>query len=133
LATKLLDTNVCVSVIRGHPAAIERYIRELDDHTLRISVVTLFELLFGAYRSTRQSEELEKVGLFIEAGPPAVELTPEDAAKAAELRSDLARKGQLIGAYDLLIGGQGLARGWTVVTNDLREFSRIESLTIESW
>ena len=58
---------------------------------------------------------------------------PEDARAAAEIRADLKRKGTPIGPYDVLIAGQSLARGLTVVTANLREFERVEGLKVEDW
>jgi len=56
-----------------------------------------------------------------------------DAESAALLKGALATQGQLIGPYDLLIAGQALARGWTVVTGSTHEFSRVEGLKVEDW
>jgi tRNA(fMet)-specific endonuclease VapC len=133
LATKLLDTNVCVALIRGQSSTVERYIQEFGGGALRTSVITVFELVYGAERSGRAEEELAKVERFIDGGPPAVDLTSEDMASAGRLRADLAPKSQLIGAYDLLIAGQALARGWTVVTANTREFARVPGLALEDW
>ena len=56
-----------------------------------------------------------------------------DADRTARLKADLAARGQMIGAYDLMIAGQALARGWTVVTGNTHEFSRVEGLKLEDW
>jgi tRNA(fMet)-specific endonuclease VapC len=133
VATKLLDTNVCVALIRGQQRAIDRYVREFGGGELRISAITVFELVYGADRSGRVEEELTKVRRFFDDGPVVVDLTRVDAASAAHLRADLAGKGQMIGAYDLLIAGQALARGWRVVTANTREFARVEGLALEDW
>jgi tRNA(fMet)-specific endonuclease VapC len=61
------------------------------------------------------------------------DLTRGDAEAAGRLRADLSLRGQTIGAYDLLIAGQGLARGWMVVTANTREFARAIGLTLEDW
>ncbi len=74
-----------------------------------------------------------KVGRFFDSGPPPVEFDREDAAAAGRVRADLAARGLMIGAYDLLIAGQALARGWMVVTANTREFTRVSGLAIEDW
>ena len=56
-----------------------------------------------------------------------------DMTASARIRADLARRGRPIGAYDLLIAGQALARGWTVVTANTHEFTRIDGLNLIDW
>lgn len=60
-------------------------------------------------------------------------LTPEDCEAAAEVRLDLTRRGCMIGPYDVLIAGQALARGLTLVTANEREFRRVDGLRVENW
>jgi len=93
----------------------------------------VFELVQGAAKSPRAQAEMAKVTQFIDAGPTVADLTRGDAEAAGRLRADLSSRGQMIGAYDLLIAGQGLARGWTVVTANTREFARATRLTLEDW
>lgn len=62
-----------------------------------------------------------------------VDFVEEDAVAAALIKANLAARGQMIGAYDLMIAGQALARGWTVVTGNTHEFSRVEGLKLEDW
>jgi len=56
-----------------------------------------------------------------------------DAESAGRLRATLSGRGEMIGAYDLLIAGQGLARDWTVVTANTREYARVDGLRLETW
>jgi tRNA(fMet)-specific endonuclease VapC len=62
-----------------------------------------------------------------------VGLNPEDARIFGNIRADLEKRGQPIGSYDLLIAAQALSRGLTVVTNNVKEFSRINNLGVENW
>jgi len=62
-----------------------------------------------------------------------VDMTHEDALSAAKIRQDLRSKGRSIGAYDLLIAGQALNRGWTMVSANLREYTRVENLRVVDW
>lgn len=133
MPTKLLDTNVCVAAIRGHADIVRRLAEELTEGELRISIITVFELVFGAAKSGRLPGELTKVRRFIDRGPATVDLDRGDAEMAGRLRAELAARGETIGAYDLLIAGQARARGWLVVTGNTREFARIEGLVIENW
>jgi tRNA(fMet)-specific endonuclease VapC len=133
LASKLLDSDLCVAVIRGRAEAIERYQFEAQNNDLRISAITAFELFYGVHRSGREREEMAKVQAFIDGGPSVADLDTEDAGQAAHIRAALAAQGQMIGAYDVLIAGQARARGWTLLSANIREFSRVEGLAVEDW
>ena len=95
-----------------------------------MSTVVLHELVWGAYKSDRVETNLERIrGLRL----PILEFGDEDAHAAGQIRAELNRKGTPIGPYDLLIAGQALARGLTVVTGNLREYGRVEGLAVEDW
>ena len=130
---KLLDTDICIQVLRGVPGAVQRIAAELAGGEIFISVITAFELVYGAEKSPRAPEELTKIRRFIAGGPRTAPFTTEDAESAGRIRATLARRGEMIGAYDMLIAGQGLARDWTVVTANTREFARVEGLRLEDW
>jgi tRNA(fMet)-specific endonuclease VapC len=96
-------------------------------------VITVYELIRGAAKSGRTTEELAKISRFIEGGPQSTPFEWADAEAAGHLRAALARRGEMIGAYDILIAGQALARGWIVVTANSDEFARVEGLQLENW
>ena len=127
----LLDTNLCIRVLRDRPKGLrERFNAEAD--TLCISTVTLFELYYGAEKSARPVEDRHEVERFA----ARLEVLPFDApaaAHAAEIRATLERRSLPIGAYDLLIAGQARSRGLVVVTGNLREFTRVDGLRAEDW
>ncbi|MFN3389127.1 MAG: type II toxin-antitoxin system VapC family toxin [Allosphingosinicella sp.] len=127
----MLDTNLCIRVLRDRPAAIRaRFNREAA--ALSISTVVLFELLYGAQRSAdpqRHRSDVEALAARLEVLP----FDAQAAMHAAEIRAALERKGEPIGAYDLLIAGHARSRGLTVVTGNLREFTRVEGLRAEDW
>jgi tRNA(fMet)-specific endonuclease VapC len=134
LSALLLDTNCLISLVRATPKQVtERYLAALASQVdLRTSVISLFEFRYGIERSPRHA--LQKAALTnLLTVVVATPLEPEHAAQAATLKAILAAQRTPIGAYDLLIAGQALARGWTVVTADTREFSRVPGLTVEDW
>ncbi len=133
LPPRFLDTNVCIAVLRGQPDIVRRFATELPGGDLRVSSITVFELVQGAAKSGRVLAEMAKINQFFDAGPTPVDFTPRDADAAGRLRANLASRGLVIGAYDLLIAGHGLSRNWTVVTANTREFQRVEGLHIEDW
>jgi len=88
------------------------------------------KLYYGAYKWQRTLESLARVeALAFE----VLEFDREDARAAGELRASLAKAGTPIGPYDVLIGGQAVARELTLVTHDRSEFQRVEGLRIEDW
>lgn len=127
----LLDTNLCIEVLRNRPAALrEKFNAEAD--ALCISTIVLTELLHGAAKSQRPVETRREVERFA----ARLEVLPFDAAAAAhaaDIRATLEKRGQGIGGYDVLIAGHARSRGLVVVTGNLREFRRVEGLRCENW
>lgn len=94
------------------------------------SAIVMHELFYGAHRSGRTDHNLalvEQIAL------PVLGLSPEDARAAGEVRARLAAAGRPIGPFDVLIAGQALSRGLTLVTANVAELDRIEGLVVEDW
>jgi tRNA(fMet)-specific endonuclease VapC len=125
-----LDTNAVIALMSGKPPAVRTRVGGLSPDDAGISTIVLHELLWGAYKSERVEENLQRIALL---RMTEIAFDAEDARAAAELRADLRRKGTPIGPYDLLIAGQAVARGLTVVTANVREFARVEGLKLEDW
>ena len=127
----LLDTNLCIRVLRDRPQGLrERFNLHADG--LCISTIVLNELLYGAAKSARPEHHRHEVERFA-ARLDVLPFGAEAADHAADIRADLERKGQTIGSYDLLIAGHARSRGLIVVTGNLREFERVEGLRCEDW
>jgi tRNA(fMet)-specific endonuclease VapC len=127
----MLDTNLCIRVLRDRPASVRKRFNEHGDG-LCISTMVLTELLHGAAKSARPIENRRAVEDF---AARLVVLPFDEAAAdhAADIRADLERKGKAIGAYDLLIAGHARSRGLTLITGNLREFQRVAGLRSEDW
>ena len=127
----LLDTNLCIRVIRDRPASVRpRFNADAD--SLCISDVVLYELLYGAEKSARPAANRQAVERFA----ARLGVLPYDssaAAHTAEIRANLERRGLSIGAYDLMIAGHARSQGLIVVTGNLREFGRVDGLRSEDW
>ena len=130
--TFLLDTNACIRALNGSCAALEARLRIHPPQDIRLSAVTKAELLYGAYRSTRAAENLALLEKF---WAPFVSLPFDDrsAREYGRIRSDLSRAGEPIGPNDLLIASVARAHDLTLVTHNLREFSRVPALSLEDW
>jgi tRNA(fMet)-specific endonuclease VapC len=127
----MLDTNVCIRVLRDRPASLRnRFNREADG--LCISTIVLTELLHGAGKSARPDHNRREVETFA-ARLDVLPFGTDAAGHAADIRATLERHGQPIGAYDVLIAGHARSRGLIVVTGNLGEFKRVEGLRCEDW
>ncbi len=125
----LLDTNAVIALLKGH-SGLQAQVRQHQPSDFGLSAIVAHELFFGAYRGTRSTENLARIdALRFE----VVAFDAEDARIAGELRAALAAAGTPVGPYDVLIAGQALARGLTLITRNLREFRRITSIHVEDW
>jgi tRNA(fMet)-specific endonuclease VapC len=131
----LLDTNAVVALLRNRPAELrERYRKaEADGDYLALSSVVLFELWYGVAKSSQVTENVERLRVLLSGDLDLLDFDDEDARIAGQVRADLERGGTPIGAYDVLIAGQALRRGLTVVTANTSEFSRVAGLNWEDW
>jgi tRNA(fMet)-specific endonuclease VapC len=131
----LLDTNACIALNKGEPASVRVRFREAV-HTgaqVWVPTVVLFELWYGVAKSARQKENAEDLATFLGGPVRILAFGEEDAREAGELRTSLERIGKPIGAYDVLIAGQALARKLTLVTANAKEFGRVKGLVWEDW
>ncbi len=129
--THLLDTNVCIALMRGNKQVRQRLAAHAPTD-IGISTVTLYELFAGVERCRDPDRERGKIAVLIE----PLHVVPFDAdaaARAAQVRWGLEKKGQLIGPYDLQLAGQTLALGLTLVTHNTAEFQRVPDLLLEDW
>jgi tRNA(fMet)-specific endonuclease VapC len=129
-----LDTNVMVDLVnRRRPDVRVRYDEALarGDEIVTCALAA-HELLFGATISARPEVHFARANELL-ADLQVVDLTYEDVLQAIPVRRSLRRKGRSIGTWDLMIAGQALHRGWTVVSHNLREYTRVEGLAVETW
>jgi tRNA(fMet)-specific endonuclease VapC len=131
----LLDINAVVALLRNKPASVRERYREAktSGHHLALSSVVLFELWYGVAKSSHVPENTERLRILLSGDLDLLDFDDEDARAAGQVRADLEKAGTPIGAYDLLIAGQALRRGLTVVTANTSEFSRVAGLGWEDW
>ena len=127
----LLDTNIVSDLVRHPHGRIASRIAEVGEQNICTSIIVAAELCYGAARkaSLRPTTQLKAVlgAMDVLALEPPVDIV------YGELRASLERAGMSIGANDLLIAAHALALGHTVVTDNEREFSRIDHLRVENW
>jgi len=127
----LLDTNIVSDLVRHPRGRIADRIAKLSEARVCTSIIVAAELRYGAAKkaSSRLAAQLEVVLGALD----VLALEPPADVVYGELRARLERAGQPIGANDLLIAAQALALRHTVVTDNEREFSRIDNLQVENW
>lgn len=131
----LLDTNAVVALLRNKPARVRERYREAEasGDYFALSSVVLFELWYGVAKSSRVQENTERLRVLLSGDFDLLDFDDEDARIAGQVRAVLEKAGTQIGAYDLMIAGQALRRGLTVVTANTSEFSRIAALSWQDW
>jgi tRNA(fMet)-specific endonuclease VapC len=128
----LLDTNICIYLIKQHPKQVIEHLKTLLVGDVAISAITLAELEYGAAKSSRPEQNREALIAFT--APLEVLPFDDDASlHYGEIRADLERAGMVIGAMDMLIAAHARSRSLKLVTNNSREFQRIHGLDIENW
>ena len=131
----LLDANICVALMNdpGGPQMARRWAARSSGRPVQVSSIVVFELQFGAENSDRVAANTTRLAALLADGLTIVDFAADDARAAAAIRADLRRKGTPIGPYDVLIAGQALARGATLVTANTSEFARVDGLVWEDW
>jgi tRNA(fMet)-specific endonuclease VapC len=130
--THLLDTNICSYLMRRKPVAVVDRLQALGPSRVGVSVVTALELREGAELSLHPADYHGRIDIFL-AGIRPLPMPVEAAAIGGRLRANLRRKGTPIGDLDALIAAHAMAIGVVLVTNNLREFSRVTGLRLENW
>lgn len=127
----MLDTNASSAAIRGD-IGLDAKLQTLDRREWCISTITVAEHMYGLAKKPEAVRLAELVHAFLDA---ANVLTWDTAAAQTlgQVRADLEKRGQVIGAYDMLIAAHALSRNLILVTDNVREFNRVGNLRIENW
>ena len=127
----LLDTNIVSDLVRNPQGHIAQHIRKIGEAQVCTSIIVAAELRYGAAKkqSARLTAQLQAVLGALEVLPLEA---PADTTYGA-LRARLEKAGRPIGANDLLIAAQALALGYTIVTDNKKEFAQIKDLPRENW
>ncbi len=128
----LLDTNICIYLIKKHPPEVFARFQQIQLKQLHIPTITLFELYYGIEKNNSQQRNSAALQNFIEP-LTIVDFTLDAAKKAAKIRNQLHKKGTPIGAYDIQIAAIALSLNMTLLTNNTREFNRVKGLKLENW
>ena len=127
----LLDTNIVSDLVRNPQGKVAQRIRKVGETQVCTSIIVAAELRYGAAKkgSPRLAAQLETVLGALEVLP----LEPPAGASYGSLRTRLEQAGTPIGANDLLIAAHALALGYTIITDNEREFARVEDIQLQNW
>lgn len=127
----MLDTNICIYVIKNYPPRLRSRFDNLSAH-LCISTVTFAELCYGAEKSARSAENMRDIDEFTEK-LEVLDFSADAARHFGDIRAQLERAGKPASSSDMLIGAHARSEGLILVTNNRREFDRIPGLLVENW
>ncbi len=127
----VLDTNTLIYFFKGVTNVVDNFLDKTPNE-IGVPAIVLYELEVGIAKSNsprKRIKQLEEITSLIKVLP----FTEKEARVSAQIRATLEIKGTPIGPYDLLIGGTARAHRATLVTNNIKEFGRIEKLQVEDW
>jgi len=130
----LLDTTICIYLIKKHPSEVLERFRQHSPQDVAISTITLFELQYGIEKSQYRQRSERALAKFL-LPLNLINIDRSSALEAATIRAQLEnkKKGMSIDPYDLLIAGLARSLDMTLVTNNTKEFERIAGLHLENW
>ena len=130
--TYMLDTNICIYVMKKKPENVLRRFREEMDGGICISSITLAELEYGMKHSSDPVKNEQALLRFL-APLSVLPFGASAASEYGEIRAYLQSRGTPIGPLDMLIAAHARVEGMTLVTNNMREFERVPELDLENW
>jgi tRNA(fMet)-specific endonuclease VapC len=128
----LLDTNVCIRFLNKRSRTLIEKLSQKDPDEILLCSIVKAELFYGAHKSNNPLKMLKAQREFCDRFK-SLYFDDEAASVYGEIRSDLEKKGQIIGPNDLIIAAVAIANNVTLVTNNSREFGRVKGLIIEDW
>jgi len=131
MLTHMLDTNICIYVMKNYPLDLREKFNALAEQ-LCMSSITLGELHYGAQKSARRAENLTAMEQFA-ARLDVLPFGAKAAVHYGQVRAELERAGTLCGPHDMQIGGHARSEGLIIVTNNMREFASMPGVRAENW
>jgi tRNA(fMet)-specific endonuclease VapC len=128
----MLDTDTCSYIMKRSNQTVLNRLQAVPVADVCISVVTKSELLYGVEVSPRRTHDATALKAFL-SYVEVLAFADDAASHYAEIRADLKKRGQMIGANDLFIAAHARCLGLRLVTNNTAEFGRVKGLTIENW
>ena len=128
----MLDTNICIYVIKHKPEKVFRKLQTIHPEDVCISSVTYAELVHGVEKSAAVEKNRLALSILL-ANMEILDFDVDAADCYGKIRAGLEKNGTPIGSLDMMIAGHAQYLGYTIVTNNVKEFSRVPALKIENW
>ena len=128
----MLDTNICIYVIKHKPVTVFQKLQNTNPEDVCISSVTYAELVHGVEKSAAVEKNRLALSMLL-ANMEILDFDVDAADCYGKIRAVLEKKGTPIGPLDMMIAAHAQSLGYTVVTNNVKEFSRVSALQIENW
>ena len=127
----VLDTDTCIYWLKGKEKILKK-VKQIGTESLRMTIITLAELKYGAYNSKKVNENLENIIKFLR----KVRVLPLDsdaAERFGKIKTNLRKSGKIIQDFDILIASITLSHEGILITNNVDHFKRIPGLSYENW
>ena len=128
----MLDTNICIYLIKNKPLHVREKFNQYNIGEICISSITVSELYYGVEKSEFIDKNKQALALFLSA-LNIVDFDEKAAVIYGKIRSDLERKGTVIGSQDMLIAAHAKSLNVELITNNVKEFQRVDGLKIDNW
>ena len=128
----MLDTNICIYVIKHKPVTVFQKLQNINPEDVCISSVTYAELVHGVEKSAAVEKNRLALSMLL-ANMEILDFDVDAADCYGKIRAALEKKGTPIGTLDMMIAAHAQSLSYTVVTNNVKEFSRVRALKIENW
>jgi len=128
----LIDTNICIYIMNRRPIEIIHKFKQFDVGEIGVSTITVSELQYGVAKSKNYRLNEQRIEEFLS----PLEILPYDEIAAGiygDIRLQLEKSGEPIGPLDLLFAAQALSRDLVLITNNEKEFKRVNNLKVENW
>jgi tRNA(fMet)-specific endonuclease VapC len=128
----MLDTNICIYAIKHKPEKLFQKLQEVEPEDVCVSSVTYAELVHGVEKSAAVEKNRLALSLML-ANIEIMDFDVDATIYYGKIRANLEKKGTPIGPLDMMIADHAQSLAYTLVTNNVREFSRVEGLKIKNW
>jgi len=128
----LLDTNICIYLIKKKPIGVIKRLSEIDINEVGISSITLSELEYGIEKSSNPEKNRLALTEFL-ALIDVYDFNNKSATEYGKIRAEFENNGLIIGPFDMLIAAHAKSLELILVTNNVKEFKRTSNLNIENW
>jgi tRNA(fMet)-specific endonuclease VapC len=128
----MLDTNICIYIIKNKPQSVKEKFMMYDVGDLSLSSITVSELYYGAYKSQYVEKNLLALEHFLK--PFSIlEYGTKASVEYGKIRASLEKSGKVIGGLDMMIAAHARSLDMTLVTNNTKEFKRVDNLVLDNW